>query len=99
MPQDELHACRRDRARWLQGQLDRLPAIKGPDFHGTRALHQAAVDDLAARLSALPDRPRLRAEWNGASVRMLGIRSTSTSGLAAALRNWINRVAKDAARE
>jgi len=91
---DELAALRQQRAVWLRGQLDRLPGIEGPNYSSSRVRFQMAVDILADEISRLPDDPppRLKSQWDGASAAMLGIRSTSTSGLHGALCNWCSRV-------
>lgn len=52
------------------------------------ARHRHEMDVLARRLktevgASINDR------WDGANVRISGIRSTSTSGLAGALKNWL----------
>lgn len=91
----QLAAVRRARVAWLREELARLPT----PYHGdtaddriaNRRRHEAALDDLTVRLMAQDDAPRLRSTWQGARVEMLGITTTSTGGMAAALRNWITR--------
>jgi len=82
---------RRGRAEWLREKLAALPKIEGPDYITSRKRFHEAVTALGEELSTAPDTPRLRDEWNGASVTMLGLRSTSTSGLHGALTNWCAR--------
>jgi hypothetical protein len=62
------------RARWLRGQLDRLPKIEVANLDATRAAHHEATRRLAERLET--------------ALAMTGVRASSTSGLAAALANW-----------
>lgn len=69
-----------------------LPKIEGPDYAATRRAFSAGVARLAAQLVECPDKPRIRDEWDGASVTMFGLRSTSTSGLYGALVNWCRKV-------
>lgn len=86
-----------ERATWIRDQLDSLPAITnvtpaaGSDWIAARTRRAQALDALADRLRGLPDRPVLTEDGRGARVRMLGITSTSTEGLAGALRSWLTR--------
>ncbi len=84
------------RAKWLRDALGRLPKIEGPDYAASRSRFKAAEAELAARILALPDKPKLRDAWNGGAVSMLGLRSTCTSGLSGALSNWCTRVERAA---
>jgi len=76
------------RARWLRARLDRLPKIDVAHLDATRAAHHEAVGKLADRLAAGPDPARFRHGPLETAVAMMGIRASSTGGLAAALANW-----------
>lgn len=91
----DLAEARAGRARWVRDALSDLPRIAGPDYAASRQALSTATDALGSRLRDLPDAPRLRDDWNGASVTMLGIRASSTSGLHGALVNWCVRVERD----
>lgn len=71
------------------------------DPQGWHARHRHEMDKLRVRLQSKLG-ARIDDRWDGASVRLAGIRSSSTSGLAGALRNWIRaaekRLEKEAAR-
>lgn len=94
LPPDQLADARLGRARWVRVALAKLPKIEGPDYAASRAAFQSAVGKLAAHLLNTAPDAKMRDEWNGASVAMLGVRSTSTSGLHGALTNWCARVEK-----
>lgn len=99
--EDDLAGARAVRARWLRAKIAALPTIGeyGPDHSARHTIFRAAVRALGDELRALPDRPRLRDEWNGASIAMLGIRSSSTVGLSGALSNWLARVETEERRD
>lgn len=88
-------ARRARRAEWLRKRLDALPRpYQGDTFDervAARAAYMAQLAALKAEIEALHDRPRLTDTGTQARVTMLGLTSTSTGGLAAALRNWITR--------
>ncbi|KAB2855960.1 MAG: hypothetical protein F9K43_27590 [Bauldia sp.] len=71
------------------------------DPQGWHARHRHEMDKLRVLLQSRLG-ARIDDRWDGASVSLAGIRSSSTSGLAGALRNWIRaaekRLEKDAAR-
>lgn len=83
------------RAEWLRQRLDALPlAYVGAMLEeriANRRAYDQALADLRADIAAMQDRPRLTDTGTQARVTMLGLTSTSTGGLAAALRNWITR--------
>lgn len=71
------------------------------DPQGWHARHRHEMDKLRVLLQSRLG-ARINDRWDGASVSLAGIRSSSTSGLAGALRNWIRaaekRLEKDATR-
>ena len=88
-----------DAADLVQSELASVPAIcSGLDYWRFRAEHVAAVDAVLARLAERYPTLRHRNDWNGSAVTLLGLRSSSTSGMASALRNWITRARATAAR-
>ncbi|MBL3569888.1 hypothetical protein BV509_00870 [Rhodovulum sulfidophilum] len=92
----ELKTARTGRAEWLREQMDGLPPVYDPTAPMEQhARYMQALSALETTLRGLPEPARITVKWNGASVTMLGITSTSTSGLAGALSNWCARVEKD----
>jgi len=80
------------RAAWLEDKVDALPAVKGTiaaAWMDSRNRHMTAVTELRAELDrAIP--PISARNDNGTfTVASMGIRTTSTMGIACALRNWI----------
>lgn len=71
------------------------------DPQGWHARHRHEMDKLRVRLQSRLG-ARIDDRWDRASIRLAGIRSSSTSGLAGALRNWLTaagkRLEKEAAR-
>lgn len=92
---DLLADARLGRARWLRAELDAAPGIEVDDYFASRARRDRALADLADHLRTVPNPARITTGTDKASVAMLGIRATSTSGLDGALRNWIARVMKE----
>lgn len=86
----QLAATRAGRAEYLRRQLAAVPPITAADYDGSRRAFDDAMAALRRRIEDLPEDPpaRITERWDGASVAMLGIRATSTSGLNGALRNW-----------
>jgi hypothetical protein len=83
-------AARAD-ATWLRQELDKLPPVY-PD----RRAYDRALDGVMLRLGRHDPPPaRMDASWNVAKFTWHGIASTSTSGLANAMRNWLARVDKE----
>lgn len=85
------------RAKWLREQLDSIPRVdnanpcSGSDWIAARTRRVQALDAMLAQLRALPDLPTVCDSGMVATVRMLGITSTSTMGIEGALRNWLTR--------
>lgn len=79
-------------ADWLEEQLNKLPEIKGPDWSAAHANYRGAIDNLVAGMNERPTLPKIKVGNDGAACRWHGIRCTSTSGAAGAMRNWIARV-------
>lgn len=75
----------------VESALCSAEAGVGPFSHGDRdwwSRHRAAMEQCAAQLTARLG-ARINDRWNGCSVRIAGLSSTSTSGMAGALRNWM----------
>ena len=89
-----------DAADLVQSELASVPAIcSGLDYWRFRAEHVAAVDAVLARLTERYPTLHYCDDHNGcAVVTLLRLRSSSTSGMASALRNWITRARATAAR-
>jgi hypothetical protein len=85
-PADVAKELRLSAARRLRDALAMLPASRWEH----RAEYDAEIEKIKAIVQseggALIDQ-----HWNGAIIRMHGIRSTSTSGVAQACRNWLAR--------
>ena len=54
-----------------------------------RKARRAAIETMAAEIIATLPKARITERWDGAVVSILGVRSTSTMGVNAALSNWI----------
>lgn len=77
--------------RIVSDELAAAEAEVGPyadNPRGRHELHRAAMVRLAASLSDKLG-ARCSDRWDGARVRINGVTSTSTMGLANALRNWL----------
>lgn len=78
----------------LEALVAELPAISGgglsDEWRTSHRRHRDAVETLARTLTdrASP-RATIRDNGNTASMSMLGVRATCTSGLAGLFRNWI----------
>lgn len=80
---------RKDAAAWLRDRLEALPPVGGLD-EAKRAAYRAAIDRLKAD-TADAWGAKIRDEWNGAALVLLGIRVTCTSGFVGACQNWLRR--------
>lgn len=80
---------RKDAGAWLRDRLDAMPSFDGLD-DAKRATYRAAVHKLKADLVDAFD-AKVRDEWNGAALVLLGIRVTCTSGFVGACHNWLRR--------
>lgn len=70
----------------LESRLAALPAYSWE----RQAEYRAAVADLIGELRTRPEaQASIRERWDGAVIKMLGLRASSASGFAAAARNWI----------
>ncbi len=72
----------------LLEDAERAAGTYADDPDGYHARHRFEVDRVARRLEEEVG-ARFRDRWDGAAVRISGIRSTSTTGVAGALRNWL----------
>lgn len=86
----------------VQTRLDLTKALVGPyspdssrEWHPR---HRAAMETLADQLRGDVG-ARITHRWDGAAVTLAGIRSTSTSGLAGALQNWLRAARRKAGLE
>lgn len=64
-----------------------LAALPKFDYRD-RAPYDAAVAALVRELEAMGARVNDRPAWESAIIKAAGVRSTSTGGTAAAIRNW-----------
>lgn len=70
----------------METRLAALPSGWGTD----RAAWEARQKPLLEMVADLTARgARVRSNWNGTSIKLAGIRSSSTSGIEGALQNWI----------
>ncbi|TPW33226.1 hypothetical protein FJU08_01280 [Martelella alba] len=72
-------------------KLASIPPIKSDPYERyfeSQKAHRAAAQQAFAALEAEAG-AQTADNWNGAMIRLCGIRSTSTSGVAGALNNWI----------
>ena len=76
---------------------ERAAGTYAEDPSGFHQRHRTQMEALAKRLTAQFG-ARCNDRWDGARVRLHGITSTSTTGIAGALRNWL-RAAKNRAGE
>lgn len=85
------------RCAWLRAQMEALPSLTsatkdaGSDWIAVRTRRAQALDALADLLRGMPDRPRIGESGYVGRVQMLGIASTSTTGIDGALWNWLGR--------
>lgn len=84
----------------MLAQAEQAAGTYQDDPTGFHARHRAEMTKLAAMLQAEVG-SRINDRWDGAKVRIAGIASSSTTGFAGALRNWLRaaRAKADAARE
>lgn len=76
----------------VKEQADAIAGITGDlsmsaDYQDYRKRHAEAVEAAIRQLTEAG--ASIRHDYAGASIRFAGIRSTSTMGVAAALRNWL----------
>jgi hypothetical protein len=91
----------------LREALDRVPRARPIRSIHDKAEKEEALAHEEARALALRDLRRMiekaggqvRNDWNGAAVRIHGLRATATSGLEQACRNWLTQVVVKTARE
>lgn len=80
--------------RVVERELTTLARTLGPfdysDVSGWHRRRQAETDAMIERL-ATETGARFSERYDGARVRLDGIAATSTSGAAAALRNWLKK--------
>ncbi len=57
------------------------------DHKAWRERHHQAVEDARRILEARGAKTKV--EWNGSAIKLMGIRSTSTSGFQSAMSNWL----------
>lgn len=67
---------------------ERSAGTYADDPTGYHARHHAAMKALSVNL-ARQTGATINDRWDGARVRILGITSSSTTGIAGALRNWL----------
>lgn len=87
------------RAAWLEDEVNALPAITGGDsasWMDSRNQHIAAVTELREELDRVVPPISARNDAGTFAVASMGIRTTSTMGMAGALRNWIDLARKKA---
>ncbi len=74
----------------LAGALKAVPPYiyAGPDSEKQK--RQMAIDALRVLIESKGG--AVRKDWQGSSVRLFGVRATSTSELPQAVRNWLNQV-------
>lgn len=96
-----------DLLRWADDLEARLAALpKRPDryWHDKAAKAdfdarlKAGRDELVAHLTTRDEAPAtVRERWDGATISMLGLRSTATGSLIQAMHNWIALARRKAA--
>ena len=86
-------------AVYLRAQLNVLPRINVEDGDVMRQHHrrEQAAELLGQHLRAEYG-ARISDRWDGARISMLGVTSTSTSGLPGAMTNWCAAADKRAAK-
>jgi len=82
----------------LLEDAERAAGTYSDDPQGYHARHRFEMERIGRQLKAdfgmaINDR------WDGASVRLAGIRSSSTTGLSGALRNWLRAADQRLAKE
>ena len=83
----------RARVRVLLHEAWDAAGDKDHDPSGYFARRRRELDKLAGRLAQEMD-AKIRVRWDGAAVKIAGIRATSTSDLGSALLNWLTAVDK-----
>lgn len=68
---------------WIDYRKAALP----PYSYEQRAAHERAVNEIVEALQA-NEGAVAKSDWRGASIKLAGIRSTSTSSMLSALSNW-----------
>jgi len=82
-------------AEEFERKLDDLPHVVMSDLDASFRRHVESCEKLVEELSTAVN-ASIRQTSNGWQIAMLGVRSTSTSGFAAAGRNWIQLARKKA---
>lgn len=84
----------RDHIRAVERELAALDRTLGPfDYADIMGWHRRRAEETTAtceRITAATG-ARFSERWDGARVRLDGIAASSTTGAAAALRNWLKR--------
>lgn len=83
------------RIDWLE---QRLHDLEGLSWYSDRQKARAVCDSIAAAVRALPD-ARLKTDWDGARLTMLGITTSCTGGEPGVYTHWIRRARDAAARD
>lgn len=72
---------------FIKAELKKLP---DPDYtEQGRANREKAKSAMVAAIEQSLPKVAISAKWNGATVRIAGIRASSTSDVVGALHNWI----------
>lgn len=77
----------------VRSKLSEIPSFGGSDnasWDTANSHREAVVTEIVAATGAV----LLAAHWDGVSVKLAGIRATSTSGPQGALRNWATAAEK-----
>ena len=82
----------------MLAQAEEAAGTYAGDPAGWHARHRHEMDKLRVILQSKLG-ARIDDRWDGATIKLAGVRSSSTSGLAGALRNWLRAAAKRAERE
>ncbi|RWR32495.1 hypothetical protein D2T31_00490 [Sinirhodobacter populi] len=74
----------------LAAALKKVPAYSYANKLETEKARNTALHAVKALIEA--NGGKIRNDWQGAAVRIFGLRATSTSGLEAACWNWMTQV-------